>query len=59
MLMFLGTLLVFTLCCVGLGLGLLLAGRPLRGGCSSHSVNASRCADCPHNPGVSNGDRKE
>lgn len=59
MLMFLGTLLIVTLCCVGLGLGLLLAGRPLRGGCSSHSKGEARCADCPHRAAATSGDRKE
>lgn len=59
MLMFLGTLLVFTLCCLGLGLGLLLAGRPLRGGCGSHAPNDPRCADCPHRGIVDNEDRNE
>jgi len=59
MLMFLGTLLIVTLCCVGLGLGLLLAGRPLRGGCRSHSQDGQRCVDCPHRATVGNEDRKE
>jgi len=59
MLIFLGTLLVMALCCVGLGLGLLLAGRPLQGGCNSHSQDDPRCADCPRRAVVSNEDRKE
>ena len=59
MLTFLVTLLIFTLCCAGLGLGLLLAGRPLRGGCGSHLRRGSRCADCPHRGIVGSEERQE
>jgi len=45
---FLGTVLIVVLCCLGLGLGQLLGGRPLRGGCASRMPGAARCAGCPH-----------
>ena len=47
MLMFLGTVLIVVLCCLGLGLGQLLGGRPLRGSCGSRMPGAARCAGCP------------
>jgi len=42
--LFLGTLMVFALCGLGLGLGVLLGGAPLQGGCGR---SVPRCADCP------------
>jgi hypothetical protein len=48
MALFLGTLLIVTLCCLAMGIGLLLHGRPLAGGCSSKVPGSARCADCPH-----------
>ena len=46
--LFLGTVLIMFLCCLGLGLGQLLGGRPLRGGCNSGAPGGTRCAGCPH-----------
>jgi hypothetical protein len=45
---FLGTLLIFILCCLAMGIGLLLRGRPLAGGCGSKLPGSVRCANCPH-----------
>jgi hypothetical protein len=48
MTLFLGTLLIVTLCCLLLGVGLLLRGQPLTGGCGTSLPGKDRCADCPH-----------
>ena len=45
---FVGTLLIVTLCCLAMGIGFLLGGKPLAGGCSGGLPGAARCADCPH-----------
>jgi hypothetical protein len=47
MTIFLGTLIIFGLCCLGMSLGLLVAGRPLAGGCGSKPAGAPKCAGCP------------
>jgi hypothetical protein len=44
---FLGTLLIVILCCLAMGIGLLLQGRPLSGGCGSALPGGARCAGCP------------
>jgi hypothetical protein len=44
---FLGTLLIVILCCLAMGIGLLLSGRPLAGGCGSKPPGSPRCAGCP------------
>lgn len=41
--LFFGTLIIFALCGLGLGLGVLLGGAPLQGGCGR---SVPRCADC-------------
>lgn len=56
MVMFLGTLLITLLCCLGLAVGLLLRGRPLRGGCGAHTPGAGRCTDCPHRRAAGDGE---
>jgi hypothetical protein len=43
----LGTLLIVILCCLAMGIGLLLRGRPLAGGCGSKVPGGARCAACP------------
>jgi hypothetical protein len=48
MALFVGTLLIVLLCCLAMGLGLLLSGRPLAGGCGSKPPGSPRCANCPH-----------
>jgi len=48
MAMFLGTFLIVTLCALAMGIGLLLRGQPLKGGCSGGLPGKPRCADCPH-----------
>ena len=45
---FLGTLLIVTLSCLAMGIGLWLRGKPLAGGCSGGLPGATRCDDCPH-----------
>jgi len=54
--LFLGTLAIFILCCLAMGIGLLLRGRPLTGGCGAKVPGSERCADCPHREGMSNVD---
>ncbi len=53
--LFLATLLITVACCLLLGIGLLLGGRPLRGGCGQELPESARCAACPnrgrHEPG--------
>jgi len=46
--LFLGTLLIVSLSCLAMAIGLLLRGKPLTGGCSGGLPGATRCADCPH-----------
>jgi hypothetical protein len=48
MALFVGTLVIVLLCCLAMGLGLLLSGRPLAGGCGSKPPGSPRCANCPH-----------
>ncbi len=44
---FLGTLAVFGVCCLLLGLGLIVDRRELKGGCGHKPEGAPRCDDCP------------
>jgi hypothetical protein len=44
---FVGTLLIVILSCLAMGIGLLLSGRPLAGGCGSALPGGARCAGCP------------
>jgi len=48
MTVFLATLLATVVCCLLLGLGLLLSGKPLEGGCGKAPPGLSRCAGCPN-----------
>lgn len=54
MTLFLTTLLVTLVCCLLMGLGLLLSGKPLAGGCGKAPPGISPCEGCPnshrHNP---------
>jgi hypothetical protein len=46
MTVFIGTLLIIVLCCLLMGLGLLLEGKPLSGGCSK-APGVPQCETCP------------
>jgi hypothetical protein len=59
MTLFLATLLITILSCAGLGIGLLLRGRPLTGGCGGKLPGSARCADCPHRETTSNADERQ
>jgi len=48
MTLFLGTLLITVLCCLLMGVGLLLRGRPMTGGCGSKPPGSPGCAGCPN-----------
>jgi hypothetical protein len=48
MALFLGTLITVILCCLAMGIGLLLHGKPLAGGCRGGGSAIARCAGCPH-----------
>ena len=45
---FLGTLFVFGLSCLLLGLGMILDRRKLQGGCGHKPEGAPRCDNCPN-----------
>lgn len=45
--LFLATLAITLVCCLLLSIGLLLAGRPLKGGCGNAPPGSPRCAGCP------------
>jgi hypothetical protein len=47
MAIFLGTVIIVGLCCLALGLGQMIAGRPLTGGCGKTKPGVPRCAGCP------------
>lgn len=44
--LFIGSLIVFALCCLALGLGTLLGGAPLAGGCGR--ARGADCLGCPN-----------
>ena len=46
--LFISTFLVTIICCLLMGLGLLLSGKPLQGGCGKTPPGAPRCAGCPN-----------
>jgi hypothetical protein len=48
MTLFIGTLIIVLLCGLAMGIGLLLRGQPLTGGCSAGWSEGKRCGDCPH-----------
>ena len=45
--LFFGTLIVFVMASVLLGLGMIIDNRKLQGGCGHKPADASRCANCP------------
>ena len=45
---FLGTLMIVIGCCIAMGLGLILSGKPLSGGCGTQMPAATECAACPN-----------
>lgn len=47
MTLFFGTLLIVLLCCLAMGLGLLIDGRTLAGGCGGKPRGTPECASCP------------
>jgi hypothetical protein len=47
MMIFLGTTVVFVLCCLLMGLGLVFSGKPLSGGCGNKPPGSPRCEGCP------------
>lgn len=57
--LFITTLIVTIVCCLLMGVGLLLSGKPLEGGCGKTPPGLSRCAGCPkrgrHEPGDEHG----
>ena len=59
MLQFFITLIIVILCCRAMGIGLLLSGRPLAGGCGGKLPGSPRCADCPHKTSPSNEDGEQ
>lgn len=59
MLQFFATLIIIILCCLAMGIGLLLSGRPLTGGCGGKLSGSPRCADCPHRNSHANGDEEQ
>jgi len=46
--LFITTFLVTIFCCLLMGLGLLLSGKPLQGGCGKAPPGAPHCAGCPN-----------
>ena len=48
MALFLVTLTIVITSCILLGAGLIVARKPLQGGCGHKPAGAPRCADCPN-----------
>ena len=46
--LFIGTLIIVVLCCLAMGLGQIIHGRPLSGGCGNKPKGVSRCESCPN-----------
>jgi len=44
---FLGTLIIISVCCLLMGFSLLFSGKPFRGGCGSKLPGTPRCEACP------------
>ena len=44
---FIGTIIIVTLCCIAMGVGLLFTGKPLSGGCGRKLPLKLRCFGCP------------
>ena len=47
MTVFFGTFIVFTLCALALGLGMLLRGEPLKARCNGSGAGWLKCIACP------------
>ena len=45
---FLGTLIIIITCCIAMGLGLILSGKPLKAGCGSQLSESTGCVACPN-----------
>ncbi len=48
MALFIGTLIIIGLCCLAMGVGLIIDGKPLAGGCGNKPNGVSRCESCPN-----------
>lgn len=48
---FIGTLILVGLCCLAMSFGLLISGKPFRGGCGSKPPGTPRCEGCPKKDG--------
>jgi hypothetical protein len=46
--LFVATLVITVICCLLMGLGLLLGGKPLEGGCGKAPTGMPRCVGCPN-----------
>jgi len=44
---FIGTLIIVGLCCLAMGLGQIIVGKPLSGGCGNKPKRLPRCESCP------------
>ena len=43
---FLGTLIIVIACCIAMGIGLILSGKPLAAGCGTKKSEATGCGAC-------------
>jgi hypothetical protein len=55
---FLGSLIIFGLCCLVMSLGMLIDGRELSGGCGKSAPGKLRCEGCPKRNRHGANDRK-
>lgn len=51
---FLGTLIIVALSCLLMGLGLIIGGKPLSGGCGKELTGSGECDACPNRAGKNN-----
>lgn len=47
MTIFFGTLIIVLLCCLAMGLGYVVEGRPFAGSCGGRAAGTPRCEGCP------------
>lgn len=45
--LFIGTLIIVVLSCLAMGIGQIIEGRPLSGGCGNKPKGTPRCESCP------------
>lgn len=45
--LFIGTLIIVGLSCLAMGIGQIIEGRPLSGGCGNRPKGTPRCESCP------------